>query len=354
MRDSRGSRISILRDHDGIALFLVLWVLALLAVIAGEFCHAMRTGVNITRNFKEQTEAYYIAEAGLNRGIKEMIRNQFIPIRTVNPAGEEGKGEETEERWRFNTDIAPVPFGRGLFKVTIGNESGKVDLNKADEVMLEMILGGLDLEERQKSIIADSILDWRDSDNLHRINGAEDDYYKGLPEPYECKNGPFDTVDELLMVRGVTPEIFYGGLKDIFTVYENPTSSEIGSALRGRLDKININAASPGLLRCLPFMTDELVNQIVEYRKEADFTGLMDLLRLVGHEVYEAIRPYLTTEASPYYTIESVGSVEGSNIRQRIEALILLDRSAKIGYRIIHWREGFADSLGDLKRSSDE
>jgi general secretion pathway protein K len=354
MRDSKGSRISILRDHNGIALFLVLWVLALLSVIAGEFSYAMRTGVNITRNFKEQTEAYYIAEAGLNRGLTEMIRNQFIPIRTVNSAGEKGEGEEKEERWRFNTDIAPVPFGGGRFKVTIGNESGKVDLNKADEVMLEMILGGLDLEERQKSIIADSILDWRDSDNLHRINGAEDDYYKSLPEPYECKNGPFDTVEELLMVRGVTPEIFYGGLRDIFTVYENPTSRETGSALRGRPDKININAASPRLLRCLPSMTDELVNQIVEYRKRTDFAVLQELLPIIGAEVYTLIFLYVTTEASPYYTIESVGSVEGSNIRQRIEALILLDKTAKSWYRIIQWREGFLDSFGDVKRSTDK
>jgi general secretion pathway protein K len=360
MRDSRGSRISILRDHDGIALFLVLWVLALLSVIAGEFCHAMRTGVNITRNFKEQTEAYYIAEAGLNRGITEMIRNQFIPIRTVSSAGKEGEGEEKEEKWRFNTDIAPVPFGRGRFKVIIGNESGKVDLNTADDAMLEMILDGFELEETQRSIIVDSILDWRDADDLHRINGAENDYYKGLPGPYECKNGPFDTVDELLMVRGVTPEIFYSGLKDIFTAYGGQGSLQTGGLLRRNLglekrpNKININAASPRLLRCLPSMTDELVNRIVKYRKRTDFAILVELLPIVGEEVYTLIVPYLTTEASPYYTIESLGSVEGSNIRQRIETLILLDGRVKRGYRIIQWREGFLDSFGHIKQLTEK
>ena len=57
------------RNEKGIALFLVLWVLTLLSVIAGEFCFAMRTEVNMTRNFKGQTEAYYIALAGMNRAI---------------------------------------------------------------------------------------------------------------------------------------------------------------------------------------------------------------------------------------------------------------------------------------------
>ncbi len=68
-----------LRCEKGIALFLVLWVLTLLSVIVGEFCYSMRTEVNITRNFKDQTEAYYIALAGLNRAIGELIRNTVIP-----------------------------------------------------------------------------------------------------------------------------------------------------------------------------------------------------------------------------------------------------------------------------------
>lgn len=68
-------------NDRGIALFLVLWVLALLMVIVGEFCHAMRTEVNVTRNFKEETEAYYIALAGINHAVVELLRNDLIPLK---------------------------------------------------------------------------------------------------------------------------------------------------------------------------------------------------------------------------------------------------------------------------------
>ena len=65
--------------EKGMALFMVLWVLILLSAIVTEFCFAMRTEVNMVRNFKEQTEAYYIALAGLNRAVTELIRNEFAP-----------------------------------------------------------------------------------------------------------------------------------------------------------------------------------------------------------------------------------------------------------------------------------
>ena len=59
------------------ALFLVLWVLTLLSVIVGEFCYTMRTEINITRNFKEGTESYYISVAGLNRTIAELLKSAY-------------------------------------------------------------------------------------------------------------------------------------------------------------------------------------------------------------------------------------------------------------------------------------
>ena len=302
--------------------------------------------MNVTRNFKEQTEAYYIALAGLNRAIGELIRNEVIRQKPDKSAGEGDENEkEAESRWRMNVDIAPVSFGQGEFEVKIGNESGKININGANESLLKMMLNGLDIEEQQKSVIIDSIMDWRDENNLHRLNGAEDSYYESLPEPYECKDGDFDSVEELLMVRGVTPEIFYGGLKHIITVYKPPERYK--SVPGGRklihsdLSKININAAPRGMLLALPSMTDRLVQEIMNHRKESDFRALTEVSSLVGPDVYKAISPYITLETSPFYTIESEGKVEGSKIRQGVKALVVIDKRLKKGYRIVQWRDGF-------------
>ncbi len=211
----------------GIALFLVLWVLTLLSVIVGEFCHAMRGEVNTVRNFKEETEAYYIAQAGVFRAIEELVRKHVFP----KPPEEKTIKAEEEipvDVWRVNVDIPAVKFGQGSFEVRLDNESGKVDLNAANPAMLRMLLNHFELEEQEKDVIVDSILDWRDEDDLHRLNGAEDDYYLGLPKPYPCKDGDFDAVEELLLVRGVTAEVFLGGLKELVTVFPYEESGRRG------------------------------------------------------------------------------------------------------------------------------
>jgi general secretion pathway protein K len=257
-------------------------------------------------------------------------------------------GEEDKEiSWRVGMDIPAVPFGQGQFDVKIGNESGKVNINRANQAFLKILLGRFDLKDSDKDVIVDSILDWRDKDNLHRLNGAEDDYYRSLPTPYDCKDDDFDSVEELLMVRGITPEIFYGGLKDMVTIYKFEVSEDSEAilrrhrGLRKRPQQLSINAIPSQLLRALPSMTDELVQEIMEYRKEKDFRRSTDLLPVVGPDVYKAIMPYLTPVTGPYHTIESVGKVEGTQTRQRVEVVVQIDGRLKKGYRIIQWREGF-------------
>jgi len=330
------------RDEKGVALFMVLWVLILLSVIVTEFCFAMRTEVNMVRNFKEQTEAYYIALAGLNRVIVELVRNEFSPEKQKLLEGGDGASAGTSPSWRMNTDIPSVPFARGRFKVRIKNEGGKIDLNAADEPLLKLMLNGLDIEEQEKSIIVDSILDWRDENDLHRMNGAENDYYQSLPEPYKCKNGDFDAIDELVMVRGVTPELFYGGLDNMVTALKD-RGSKRGKVRRRPSraggSKICINAASKAMLRALPQMTEELAQSVIDFRKEADFKSLGEVSTLLGADVYGAISPYITLTPSAYYQIVSVGNITDSRTRQGVSAIVEINRTIHKGYRVVQWSD---------------
>lgn len=333
----------------GMALMLVLWVLVLLSVIAGEFCYATRTEVNTARNFKQETEAYYIAQAGMVRAIQGLLLQELrtaAVVTEVKEAEEEGAEEAIE--WRINAPIPAVPFGAGRFQVKIDNESGKVDLNSAGPDMLRMLLAAFDLEEHEKDVIVDSILDWRDEDDLHRLNGAEDDYYLGLDRPYPCKDGPFEAVEELLLVRGVTPEIFYGGLRDMVTLYrlayepaENAVFGTLARAKRkGGSGKVNINAASPDMLKALPGMTEELAAKVVEYRRERDIEASSELAGIVGPEAYAALSHYVTYRSNPFYTIRTVGEVD--RVRRGIEALVRIDRRLKEGFRILSWTDALA------------
>ncbi len=314
--------------------------MALLTVIAGEFCHAIRTEVNVTRNYKEETQAHYIAVSGLFWAVGELVVNERVP-RQVKAPGSEGGQEDI--RPQINTDVPPIPFGDGQFKIEKMNESGKVNLNRAGALLLKMMLNNYQIEESDKSIIVDSIMDWRDKDNLHRLNGAEDDYYLSLPQPYKCKNGDFTSVEELLLVRGVTPEIFHGGLKDMVAVYQDKETGPVSDIQRRTgfdFNKININAASPRMLRALPGITEDIVQAIVKYREKKDFRSLTDLHLVVGSEVFSTISPYITLSLSPYYTIKSVGMLKEGKTRQGVRAVVKIDRSLKKGYDVIQWIDG--------------
>jgi general secretion pathway protein K len=327
-----------IKNEKGVALFMVLWVLILLSAIVTEFCFAMRTEINMVRNFKEQTEAYHIALAGINRVIDELVRNEFSPEKDKLLEG----GDETAPRWRMNTDIPAVPFAKGSFKIKIKNEGGKIDLNTANERLLKLLLKGFDIEEQEKSIIVDSIIDWRDENDLHGMNGAENAYYQSLPEPYKCKNGEFDSIEELLMVRGVTPELFYGGLDNMVTAFQD-RGSKRGKVRRARKrtgdSKICINAASKAMLLTLPQMTDDLAQSVLDFRKEADFKSLGEVSTLLGADVYQAISQYITLAPSPYYQIVSVGTIIDSRTRQGVSAIVEINRSLDKGYRVVQWSD---------------
>ena len=115
----------------GFALIAVLWVLVLLTAIVAEFAYSMRTEVNITRNFKEASQAYYIAHSGLMRSVVETLRNTISAKNQEN--GSELAGDTV---WRVNVPIPPQAFGTGEFTVHIDNVAGLIDLNTASEKLL--------------------------------------------------------------------------------------------------------------------------------------------------------------------------------------------------------------------------
>jgi len=322
-------RCRCLADQSGVALFMVTWILALLMVIVGQFGYSMRTEVNATRQYKEAAEAYYIAEAGVSRAIVEILKQLAIGLET-DEADAASSEEGGDAPWRVNVPLPEVPFDEGRYRVYIDNESGRVNINSAERGLLQMLVDHFDLSEAEKDTIVDSILDWRDSDELHRLNGAESDYYQSLPRPYHSKNGPFDTVSELLLVRGVTPAIYYNGLQEMVTVAmgDAPLTGRLtlDNALRQTAGgAVNINAARPAMLAALPNMTEDAVKEVLAFRERSDFRSLDEVATLLGGGIFEAIAPFITLQMSPYYIIHTEGRLTGSPVRQLVSTRVRID-----------------------------
>jgi len=322
-------------SQKGIVLLTVLWVLVLLAVIVGQFCYTMRTELNITRNLRDEVAGYYLARAGITLASLKIINGTVADV-YMPPE----KGGEEGPVWRINQAIAPIPFGGGEIQVKIDNESGKININEADALLLPMLFKSFGIPGEQEDTIVESILDWRDMDNFHRHYGAENDYYQSLPQPYSANNGPFRSIEELLLVKGVTRELWRMGLPRMITVRSDiatDTSSLMGTTAEDREKrKINVNAASVEVLRCFPGMTAEILQAIAEYRRKQDFQSVFQFRLLVGETMYQKVSPYISVRNSSYFTIRATGLPKGARVGASVEALVRLD--SRLGtVRVINW-----------------
>ncbi|HEX8949124.1 MAG TPA: helix-hairpin-helix domain-containing protein, partial [Dissulfurispiraceae bacterium] len=158
-------------------------------------------------------------------------------------------------------------------------------------------------------------------------HGAESDYYMSLPNPYKAKNADFDTLEELLLVKGVTPELLYGskgkkGIIDFLTV-------------NSRSNMINVNYAPREVLTAIPGISADIADSIIEYRNGSAIKSIEELQGLLG-DSYTVASPYLTIADASTFTIESVGRKSNGRAGYHIKATVVIDSNNK--YRYLYYK----------------
>jgi general secretion pathway protein K len=338
------------RSSEGVALIMVLWVIAILSVVALEFCFAMRTEIHITNNYKDDLQLYAMAEGGVQRTILELIYKHDPGVQQVRKTQKSEEVPADKKEWVADGRPYLIPFEQGTCEIKVVSEAGKVNINIVSESMLRKIIEPLGLEEEARDIVVDSILDWRDPNDFHRVNGAEDEYYQSLKEPYHCKNGNLDSVEELLLVRGVTPDLFYGrnglkkeegekkvdriGLQDLFSIYSTG-------------EQVDINSATPVVLKVVLGIPVEVSQQMVKAREEKLFENLQDLVLRVPEisPFIKDIGKYLLFRSLvAYYTIESRARFQERGSIRSLRAIVKVDPKEKEGYKILQWTDSLVES----------
>lgn len=304
---NRGQGDLICGHQKGIALLTVLWVLTILMVIAFSFSFLIRTETLSTYSFKEGMENRFLAEAGIERGIMELFYRKKNLNNTVILEG--------LEIWKIDGRPNTHQLQGGSFVVKITDESGKININSAPEIVLRRLIGNLVVEGEVLDTIVDSIMDWKDKDDLVRLNGAESDYYQSLPDPYKAKNADFDTLEELQWVKGVTRELLFGsgkqkGLIDFLTV-------------QGTSGAINVNAASKEVLMAVsPGIDSAIADQIITYRESQEIKSIAEVEGLIGQKFIQLMP--LNASSSDIYTIESFGYKKKPQAVHAVRATVAL------------------------------
>jgi len=311
-------------NNRGIALITVILIISILVAVAIELNRSSRAAIYDAANLSDGIKLTYIAKSGFYGAAALLANsnNNYVTLRD-NWAHAEMLSAQSQ-----------TLFTDGYFIATVEDEAGKIPLNKLvndtpDNPVIKNILIRLlsqpefGLDERKITEIVDSIKDWIDTDNSASPYGAETSYYASLDPPYEAKNAQLDCIEELLMVKGITKEIF-NGTKEKPGLARYVTADSDGT--------ININTAPKMVLRALsPDINAEAADRMDEYRRK-DGNVLSDtawFLRMASVPTGTEI-----TVKSNYFKIISVGSMK--NMEQSLSGVV--KRSGK-SVQIIKWRQ---------------
>jgi general secretion pathway protein K len=308
------------RRCRGVALVMVLWVLALLALIAASFATNTRTEVNLARNLVEGSKAEALAEAGVHQAIVGLL------------------AEGGAEPWRVDGTVYAWRFATGEIRVAIQDEGGKIDLNTARPDILRGLFLAIGLDLQEGDAFLDAILDFRDPDDLRHVNGAEDPDYAAADLDHDAKDAPFEIVDELQQVYGMTREI-----------YEQVASALTVHSRRPAPDE---RIAPPLVLQALSGTPDEADEQ--EADEQDANADLPEPGELSPEEISETpgVLKFGDSEdrsGISVYTVHAEGRAQSGAVFA-LDAVVRLGAEGGEPYEFLAWRRGRRELFEDERQ----
>jgi len=331
-------------------LILTLWMLSFMAIFSIGLAHNVSGQLRLASHVQDRLKMYYLAKAGIERATIKFEMDETPNYTSLN------------EEWANSKDFfKETPCGDGYITVSyqlknavtdeetaeepifygLMDESSKININKAPLQVLKNMLENVgEVETEEVADIANAIIDWRDIDVIVSPNGAENEYYEGLKRPYPCKNDDFQIPEELLLVKGMTPDIF-SKIADTITIYGE--------------GKVNINTAGWKTFHALG-LSSELAQRVVQFRSgrdEIDGTEDDNIFNTVAE--IRNIGPLFTEEAveinsitslntltvkSNVFRINSTGILKkgGRDLRMDITCVVKLSQNKNP--ETLYWHEG--------------
>ncbi len=304
-------------------LLLVLVVITLLAALVTELAFSTLVDLRLTETFRDSTRAYYLAKGGVRAGMSILQRDTN---------GYDAPGDPAE---LWSMGIVQYPVGDGLVSVQIEDLAGKINLNtlvasdtsNVNTVVKARVLRLFELLEiKDADSLTAALIDWQDTDDrvyvdpdTGQASGAEAGHYLQLDEPIRCKNGPLESLDELQLVRGFSPEL-NRKIAPFVTIYGT--------------DKININSARVEVLMALsadPEISRDAAESIIAQRKKEPFKTLNALTWLNDIPSLANLDRGPFTVKGNVYRIESQATVNDG--ARRAEAVV-----AKTGNQLLYFK----------------
>lgn len=284
------------RDSAGIAIFIVLIWIFFLSAMVGAYALFMKTETKLAMNSNNDTELQWAGRSGVEYcrwilGQQLTIPNQ--PFDALNQKWAGGTGDTNDVFADLKPTVELTDGVRFTWKITDLERKFNINLALNMEGVLQQALVLIGTDAAEVPTIVGSIQDWIDRDDDTHLSGAETAYYQSLEIPYTAKNGPIDDLSELLFIKGITSDIYWGPnaanhppsfWQQVTRNAETTRSSsllpnsKVGTQQVGLVDiftplssgRINLNTASLTALQMIPGIDESMAAAIVRMRAGPD------------------------------------------------------------------------------------
>ena len=318
-------------NNRGVALILTLLIISLIVTLTLQLNTSMRSEVHAAYNLRDGITLEYVAKSGFY-GAMALLKDDDMTY------------DWLLDDWQILEQYAafsPTLFEEETsFKVTIKDLTGEIQINKlidnqsqVDPSQRDLLtrflnLDEFDLESDQVDDIVDAIIDWLDpDDNTTGFGGAENSYYQSLEDPYFCRNGPMESIEELLLVKGITKELYEGtggnpGIAEYLSVHGD--------------GNININTADKLVFKALSDdITDEVFEDLDNYRRDENNENDLKNTSWVQNVVSGISFAVGTTIKSTHFEITSIGKKD--LMEKKIKTIVERDPNGNL--KVLSWKK---------------
>jgi general secretion pathway protein K len=297
--------------ETGVALVIVLWLLMLLGLIAASFAKSMHVETSLAQQTVAAARTRAAAEAAIHYAIVEILK----PPSLAQPI----------KKKRFDGRVYTWNYAGAKVQYRIQDESGRIDLNEAQADTLNKLLLWAGADEKTRGMLVGAITDWKDEDQNQSLNGAEDSDYEAAGKTYGAKDGPFNTVEELQRVLGMTPKI-YKRIEPLLTVYSHAPQVNQIVAPRGVRTALQLRSNLNNTLGgpdSKPKASNSNQNGNDQVFDDDDTGGLSGSSNLI-------------------YTLQAQAEVDGFK-GPAFTATVRLQQLGNQPFTVLYWREGGTD-----------
>ncbi len=273
------------------ALIMAVIAIFVLSALAAGFALSMKVETRLAQNADSEQQLLWLGRSGMELAryvLSEQLTIPNEPYDALNQVWAGGPGSIASSNSPLSglsLDHYPIGDDGGTVTIKIIDLERKANINTANAQALQQALTLMGVDANDISVVSDSIMDWIDPDDMPKVAGAESDYYQGLNVPYYAKNAPIDDLAELLLVKGVTPEMYWGSnsTNHIPSVFQHKLG--LGTAPGQSPDypfglvnlftpissgRININTADTNVLQMIPGVDGATAAAIVMQRAGPD------------------------------------------------------------------------------------